>query len=255
EALELRRQRALARRGAGDFDGALADLAAIGAESPNSPSGRQAQLDWIQTKGQSGDSASAIEAYREFARAYPDDKRAPEALSRAATLLGRQGDAEATIQQQLDLGRRYPASDQAHDALFMAGWSLFRAKRLEEAGAAWDLLRQNTSGVASAQAAFWTARTLKAQGGDNTRLLGAAIEAAPDSYYGARAAELLDKLAEGTMPIGAPISGASWRAAEDWIAFWSGRPAFHLDERGYLPEVAQAGAVLRALALQEVALQ
>ncbi|HEU5100837.1 MAG TPA: transglycosylase SLT domain-containing protein [Roseiflexaceae bacterium] len=255
DALDLRRRRALALRGNGDFENALAELAAVGAESPDSPAGRQAQLDWVQTKGQSGDSAGAITGYQEFAQAYPDDERAPEALSRVATLLARQGDTEATIQQQLDLGRRYPATDQAHDALFMAGWSLFHANRLEEARGAWDLLRQNTVGAASAQAAFWAARAAGSESPEYIGLLDAAIAAAPDSYYGARAAELLDKLPAGTAPVGAPISGASWRAAEDWIASWSSMPVFHLDESGYPPEIGQNGAVLRALALQDVALQ
>jgi soluble lytic murein transglycosylase len=190
-----------------------------------------------------------------FADAYADDARAPEALSRAATLLGRQGDAEAALQQQLDLGRRYPASAQAHDALFAAGWSLFRTNRLEEARAAWDMLRQNTTGSVAAQAAFWAARTADPQSADYTSRLAAAITAAPDSYYGTRAAELLDKLPTGTVPVGSPISGASWRAAEDWIATWSGVPAFHLEERGYPPEVIGSATVQRALALQDVALQ
>jgi soluble lytic murein transglycosylase len=255
DALDLRRQRALALRGTGDFDGALAELAAIGAESPSSPAGRQAQLDWVQTKGQSGNTAGAIAGYGEFAQAYPDDERAPEALSRAATLLARQGDAEATLQQQLALGRRYPASPQAHDALFAAGWSLFRTNRLQEARAAWDLLRQNTTGTVSAQAAFWAARTADPQSAEYTSRLDAAIAAAPDSYYGARAAILLDKLPAGSVPIGAPITGASWRAAEDWIATWSGAQAFHLDERGYPPELIEHATVRRALALQDVALQ
>jgi soluble lytic murein transglycosylase len=255
QALELRRLRALALRGAGDLDRALEEFAAIGAESPNSPAGRQAQLDWVQTKGQSGDVAGAISGYREFAQAYADDERAPEALSRAATLLSRQGDAEATLQQQLDLGRRYPASDQAHDALFTAGWSLFRANRLEAARAAWDLLRQNTSGAAAAQAAFWAARATDPHSADYASRLDAAIEAAPDSYYAVRAADLLDKLPAGAAPIGAPITGASWRDAEDWIASWSGVPAFHLEARGYPPEVIGNPVVLRALALQDVDLQ
>jgi peptidoglycan lytic transglycosylase len=255
DALELRRLRALAQRGTGDLDGALEELAAIGAESPNSPAGRQAQLDWVQTNGQRGDLAGAIAGYREFAQAYADDERAPEALSRAATLLGRQGDSEATLQQQLDLGRRYPSSPQAHDALFTAGWSLFRANRLEEARAAWDVLRQNTSGAVSAQAAFWAARTADPQSADYTSRLDSAIAAAPDSYYGARAAELLDKLPTGTVPIGSPIAGASWRAAEDWISTWSGTPAFYLEERGYPLEVIDNATVRRALALQDVFLQ
>jgi soluble lytic murein transglycosylase len=255
DALELRRLRALARRGAGDLEGALAELAAVGAEAPNGQAGRQAQLDWIQTKGQAGDIAGAIEGYREFAQAYPDDQRAPEALSRAATLLGRQGDAEGVIQQQLELGHRYPTSEQAYDALFLAGWSLFRSNRPAEARGAWDLLRQNSSGVVAAQAAFWAARTIDVKSPDYAMLLDNAIAAAPDSYYGARAAELLNKLPAGAAPLGAPIAAENWRVAEDWIASWSGTPAYHLDQQGYPPDVAQAAPVLRAIALLDVDLQ
>jgi soluble lytic murein transglycosylase len=255
ESLNLRRQRALARRGAGDFAGALEELAAIGAEAPNSTAGRQAQLDWVQTRGQSGDTQAAINGYRQFAEAYSGDVNAPEALSRAAALLDRTGDAEGAIRQQLDLAQRYPASEQARDALLEAGWALFRTNRAQEARAVWDRLRQSTSGSIAAQAAFWAARTLDPQSADYASLLDAAAAAAPDSYYGARAAELRGKQAAGDAPIGAPVPGESWRAAEDWIASWSGKPAYHLDEQGYPPEVGQASMVIRAIALADVGLQ
>ncbi|MBK9710399.1 MAG: transglycosylase SLT domain-containing protein [Kouleothrix sp.] len=253
-ALELRRQRALARRATGDFAGAQQELAAVGAESPDGEAGRQAQLDWVQTKGQAGDTQGAIQGYREFAQVYPDDQRAPEALSRAAILLARLGDAEGALQQQLDLGRRYPASEPGRDGLYEAGWSLYRAGRMDEARAALDLLRRSAPGVVAAQAAFWAAHTLDPQSPDYAALLDAAAAAAPDSYYGARAAELRGTLVAGTTPVGAPIDEAAWRAAEDWLAAWSGRPAYRLAERGYPPEVAQDGAVARAIALQDVGL-
>lgn len=256
-ALDLRRQQALARRGAGDFAGALDELAAVGADSPNGAAGRQAQLDWVQTMGQSGDVQGAIDGYRAFADAYPDDPRAPEALSRAAALLDRQGDAEGAAQQQIGLGRRYPKSDQAHDALYAAGWFFFQAGRADEAQAAWEALGRNADGVAAAQGAFWAARAAQQGGHDAAArpLLERAATAAPDSYYGARAFELMGGERDGAAQLGAPISDAAWRAAEDWIASWSGAPAYHLAERGYPADVAQAGAVLRAIALQDVGLQ
>jgi soluble lytic murein transglycosylase len=254
-ALDLRRQRGLARRAAGDFTNALAELAALGAEAPNGDVGRQAQLDWVQTLGQGGDTAGAIEGYRQFAAAYPDDKRAPEALSRAAILLDRLGDAEGAIQQRLDLGRRYPSSEQGQDALYTAGWSLFHANRLDDARAALDLLRRNASGLLAAQAAFWAARTLDPGSPDYAALLDAAFAAAPDSYYGARAAELRGLPFDGAVPVGAPIAEAQWRATEDWIASWSGQPAYYVGEQGYPPDVSGAGWVARAIALRDVGLQ
>jgi soluble lytic murein transglycosylase len=252
-ALELRRLRALARRGQGEIAGALDDLAAVGAEAPDSEPGRQAQLDWIQTRGQSGDTQGAIDGYREFAAAYPNDPRAPEALRRAAVLLGRLDDVAGAAQQQLDLGQRYPGSQQAWDALYEAGWYFFHAGRMADAQLAWTT-GQTSSGAPAAQRAFWAARAAQQAGQTDAhhKLLEQAYVAAPDSYYGARAAELLGRTEEGDAPIGAPIEKAAWRAAEDWIAGWSGAPAHHADERGYPPDVAGAGSVQRAIGLQEI---
>ena len=255
DALELRRLRALAQRATGDFAGALDALAAISAEAPNSPPGRQAQLDWVQTHGQNGDTQGAIDGYRQFAAAYPDDARAPEALSRAATLLGRLNDAEGVIRQQLELGQRYPDSEQAHDALYAAAWSLFNSGRGDEARAAWETLRQHSRGVIAAQAAFWAAQTFGAGTPEHSSMLTAARDAAPDSYYAARANDLLGTPITSTVALDTPISAESWRAAEDWIASWSRQPAVHLAEQGYPPEVAQAPAVLRAIALGDAGLQ
>jgi soluble lytic murein transglycosylase len=255
DALELRRLRALAQRGTGDFASALAALAAVAAESPNSAPGRQAQLDWIQTLGQSGDTQAALDGYRQFAEAYPDDARAAEALSRAATLLVRLNAADGALNQQLELGRRYPESQQAQAALSDAGWALFRANRAAEARAAWDLLRQHASGALAAQAAFWAARTLDPHSPDYAALLDATIAAAPDSYYAARAADLRGVPPAPALTLDTPITAESWRAAEDWIAAWSGQPPFHLAEQGYPAEVARSPYVLRALALAEVGLQ
>jgi soluble lytic murein transglycosylase len=251
--LELRRLRALARRDTGDSTGALADLAAIGAESPNSEPGRQAQLDWIQTKGQSGDTQAAIDAYREFASAYPDDRRAPEALRRAAVLLSRLGDSAGAADQQLQLGQHYPNSEQAWDALYEAGWYFFRAGRLADAQLAWTWGPPG-SGLPAAQRAFWAAQASD-QADMRRKLLEQALSAAPDSYYGARAAELLGVLEEGDAQIGAPIDKDAWRAVEEWIANWSNTPAYYADQHGFPPDVAGAGPVQRAIALQQVDLQ
>ncbi len=255
DARELRRLRALARRAQGDFAGALAELAELAAATPDRPVGRQAQLDWVQTTGQGGDAAAAIEGYRQFADAYPDDSLAPEALARAAALLARQNDAEGALAQRLELGHRYPDSDQAHDALYAAGWALFNAGKNGAAYAAWDLLRQHTTGAAAAQAAFWSARAREAQSPDYTAQLNAARAAAPDSYYAARAADLLSLPISGTLPLDAPIDADSWRAAEDWIATWSRQPPLHVGTQGYAAEVARAPQLQRALALADVGLQ
>jgi soluble lytic murein transglycosylase len=113
------------------------------------------------------------------------------------------------------------------------------------------------SGAPAAQRAFWAARAAQeaGQADAHRKLLEQAYGAAPDSYYGARAAELMGLAVEGETAIGTPIGKDTWRAAEDWIAGWSDVPAYHADERGYPDDVADAGTVKRAIALQEVDLQ
>src|SRR5262249_41478222 len=139
------------------------------------------------------------------------------------------------------------------DALYEAGWYFFRAGRMADAQLAWTT-GQSDSSISTAQRAFWAARAAQQAGQADAqrKLLEQVYVAAPDSYYGARAAELLGRTEEGDAPIGVPIEKAAWRTAEDWIAGWSGAQAYHADERGYLPDVTGAGPIQRAIALQEV---
>lgn len=252
EQLELRRQRALAVRALGDYEGALAELAAIGAADPDGGTGRQAQLDWVQTIGQSGDRERAVAGYREFADAYPDDQRAPEALSRAAQLLDWLGDAEGAAQQRLDFARRYPAAPGAGQALFAAGMYYYEGGRYDEAIRVWDELRRASAGQMAAQAAYWTARALEAAGeaGSETHaeMLDAARAAAPDSYYARRVAELTDGIGAGELRLDRPLGEAEWREVEAWLASWAGAPP---DDS---QQVAADPAVQRAVALAEVGL-
>lgn len=255
-ALELRRRRAMALRATGDLAGALAELDQIRQAQPAGQAGIQAQLDWVQTRGQSGETQAAVDGYRLFAQTYPDDPRAPEALSRVVILLERLGDPEAALQQRLDLGQRYPRSEQGAQALAEAAWALYGRGQTDRARQTWDALRKATSGSVAARAAYWSGRSASPGSPERAELLNAAIAAAPVSYYAERAAELLDlPPAQGALRIGESLPENEWRAAEDWVAGWSGQPAYRLSQRGYPPEVAQAPALRRAIGLAEVGLQ
>jgi soluble lytic murein transglycosylase len=274
EALELRRLRAMALREQGDMQGALDELAAVGAAAPNSEPGRQAQLDWVQTLGQSGQTEQAIAGYRQFAEAYggpavaAPDSRVPEALARAAELLERLGDLEAALQQRVDLARRFPQSEQALGLFYGAGLQLYRGGRDAEAQAAWlaplDAAPWPPEPYEHVRAAYWAGLAAQRQG--DAQQAGAlwrrAQQALPSSYYGARAAEQL--LAHGpsaplsateaiSAPVAleAPIVEGEWRELELWAAAITGQPAYHVGERGFSPEVAQAGWLVRAQALAE----
>lgn len=253
DARELQRRRALALRAVGDFDAALAALAAISAPDPNDDTGRQAQLDWAQTCGQHGKTQAATDAYRAFAQAYPDDKRAPEALERTATLLERQGDREGAMAERLALGTRYPANEQAQDALDLAAWYFFRTNRPTAAQSAWESLSTSTSGAVSARAAFWAARATDVAGATAAAdtLIARAQQQAPDSYYGLRAAELQNTVVTASALLTATTTAAQWGAAEDWLAAWNTLP---VAAQRNPAAIRDNTAVARALALADVGL-
>ena len=244
---ELRRRRALTLRATGNVDAALNELASISAADPNGATGRQALLDLIQTRGQTGDTVTAIAAYRQFAQDYPTDINAPEALNRVAQLLERQGDSEGAIQQRLELGQRFPTSELGQSGLAAAAWHFYRNNRASAAHDAWVLLANHAKGSVAARAAYWAARTL-GPGAAANQLLDQAAQVAPNSYYGVRAAEQQHSPIEATTPLTTTTSTSEWQAAETWLAAWSNTPVTASDSAALLSN----GAVQRALALAEV---
>lgn len=244
-ASELQRLRGLALRATGDMAGALAALAEAGARDPNSEAGRQAQLDWVQTVGQSGETERAIQGYREYAAAYPDDPRAPVALDRVVQLWERLSDSEAALQARLDLGQRYPASTEGRAALHRAGLALLAAGRSDEARAAWQTLADANQGPWRARGAYWAGRTASALGDDTAAeaLFTAASAAAPDSYEGVRAAELLGGVPQGSLPIDAPITAEQWTELEAWLTTWAGEAPVPPADDGHAARAAQLARV------------
>jgi soluble lytic murein transglycosylase len=251
EALELRRQRALSQRAAAQWQPALDELAAVGAAAPDAEVGRQAQLEWAQTLGQSGAPEQAIAAYRQFADAYPEDVRAPEALRRAAELLERAGDAAGAVEQRLDLGRRFPKSEQAPAALHAAALARFQASDWQAAREAWQLIVDAAAEpLERVRAAFWAGRAAQEAGDDAaaSALFAQARALAPESYYGERAAEMIDPEPPApSVALDAPLAPSDWLALSDWVS-----ATFELGAAP--PALTQSDAVTRALALGEVGL-
>ncbi|MGB9754402.1 transglycosylase SLT domain-containing protein [Roseiflexus castenholzii] len=248
---DLLRRRALALRELGNFTAALEGFDAAIAAAGESDAGVQARLDQIQTVGQSGATESAIQGYRDFAAAWPDDPRAPEALRRAALLLDRLGNADAAAQQRIDLGRRYPALPLAQEAWFAGGLHLFVSGQTVQARQVWEELASATSGSVALRARYWAARAALATGDTDAgrAALKQIIIAAPDSYPAARARALLNRQETGALPLDAPISADDWRAVEEWLATWAGAPPPDV------PDPASDPAVQRALELDALALR
>lgn len=266
--LELRRLRAMTLRSLDNFPDALHELTLVGAISPDGEVGRQAQLDWIQTLGQSGETVRAANAYREYATTYPDDSRAPEALDRAAQLFDRLGDAEKAFFARMDLELLYPENEVSPYVLHSSAIGLFYQNRFDEALHVWQQIADGRNGFHRARALFWAARIAQQQGNDAQvqEWLSAAQEAGPDTYYGARAADVLGVFVQGDVPLDATFGDDDWDALDDWVATWSDSTIDAATGKsdtsdtsdtttlGYPMAIVQNGFVQRAIALNQVGL-
>ncbi|MBA3469003.1 MAG: transglycosylase SLT domain-containing protein [Herpetosiphonaceae bacterium] len=255
ERADARRLRALARRENSDFASAQAELQALADEQPDTPAGRQARLDAIQTRGQSGDREGALAAYRAFAESYPDDPLTPEALRRVIEMTSWSGDQIATANAQLALGQRYPWSAPGQQALHEAATYAWQTGQIEQARAAWRKLGDANIGPPRAEGYYWAARSEINLGNqdEGRRLLQAAYDASPNSYYAARAADMLQLNDQGSLAIGAPISAEAEAAGSAWIASWaSDAPTNTIDVAPYRERALELHLVdLRAESLAE----
>lgn len=175
-----------------------------------------------------GEIQEAVETYRQFVAAAPDQRRAPEALWEAAQLLA-SDDLDAAAAAYLDCQAQYPDSDYAPSALFRGGLQFYRLDELEDASAAWTALTRVYSDSASIPPAFlWLGKLNLAQGAPEAAeaAFEQASEADPSGYYGLRSADLsADPLAQPFMPVSYTLEydlSAGRAAAETWLAGWLG---------------------------------
>jgi soluble lytic murein transglycosylase len=174
-----------------------------------------------------GETDQALSTYRAFVDGAPAHPLAPQALWDAARLAERTGRGETAAATYLECQRLYPGSNVADDALFHGGLQLYRLGDLTEAADAWQTLADGYPEASSRPAALlWLGKIRLAEGEAETGrdALEAAVAAAPDQYYGLRAAELAsDASLPSPPPDDAPQQDADSRAeAEAWLADWLG---------------------------------
>lgn len=272
--LEGYRLRAMNLRGIGKYSESLDALAEIVVISPDSEPGRQARLDWIQTLGQSGETSKAADAYREYAATYPDDPRAPIALDRAAQLFERLQQYDTALQTRLDLEQRYPTNDLSPYHLHAVAFSLFQRESVQEAQNIWQRIAEGREGYLKALGSFWAARCAlhQNQSEQAEQLLEAAALASPESYYGARAIELLCPDDSKSHPactsiavqhpaiIGTPIEPLAWQTLQEWVDSWADPNIQELSSQSittthqYMAHLVQSHVISRAVGLETVGL-
>lgn len=254
QSLEVQRLKALTLRALGQPETAMEELEALAKADQTGVVGLQAKLDWIQTLGQGGAMLEAAAAYQEFAGQHPTDSRAPIALDRAAQWLERAQKIDEAVQVHLMLVQKYPQHDLATIAMNSTGAYLFRSGRFAEAEGAWEGYAMQHQGKERARAAYKAAQAAENQqrSKEAQALYAIALEAAPFSYYGARAGDFLahwPNAKEDKVALGEPLTTQDWQGLEGWVTSWAGPPALPT-----MPSAKMVGIVQRTILLEELAL-
>ncbi len=183
----------LAFRAQGDTPNALRQFNLIIQSMPQSAHWGDAWLDKADTLARSGDTEGAVQVYRQFAAEHPTHAQAPEALWQAALLLDRsQRYAEAAAAFRA-YQAAYPFGDHAGESLHRAALAAYRASDQAAALDAWQTLCATYPLSDYFQAGWlWQGKMLSATYPVSaTRMFSQAVAAAPDSFFGIRAAEAL----------------------------------------------------------------
>lgn len=234
---------------AGSLQLALDEFDLLIETHPDDPYVPGAWMAKARTLNALGQASEALETYLYVATTYADHTRAPEAMRAASALLVSQGDlaqAADLLEQMADL---YPDDAEAARARFRAGLLRYQGGDLDGARAAWQALTVWYPSDEQAQAAwFWLGKSQLGAGlvVSATEALSTAVNLAPWSYYGLRAADLMT----GQPPfwdeaVAQPFctTPQAQAEAEAWLAGWLGLDA--ATAVGELPETLRNDARLR----------
>jgi soluble lytic murein transglycosylase len=207
---------------------------------PTDPAFGQALLEQGRTKFLANDIDGAIAQYLNIGDNYGYLPEAPEALWRAGYLHGtnnRPQDSRAIFERLADA---YPDTEQARSGLFLAAASAYNLGDLAGAERLYARLATTTTGDDQAAAYLWVGR-LAAQRGDPRTAEQAyplAVSAAPDSYFAARASDLLagrDTFARPSAYTFQFDENAQIAEAENWL-----RQRFGITQEGALWPLSQS---------------
>ncbi|KXK14946.1 MAG: lytic transglycosylase [Chloroflexi bacterium OLB15] len=217
----------------------------------------QALLEQGRTRFIANDISGAIEHYLAMATNFDYLGEAPEALWRAGYLYatnGQSAEARAIFERLADT---YPDSTQAIDGLFLAATEAVNNGDTAAAERYYAELGVKTTGEQQAQALLQLGRLAQARGDGQmaATALQQATSAAPDSYFAARARDIM----EGTAPFARPSNvqfffddAALIADAENWL-----RTTFNITQEGALwplsPTIEQDPRLVRGRELWMVA--
>ncbi|HUN09655.1 MAG TPA: tetratricopeptide repeat protein [Aggregatilineales bacterium] len=189
---------------------------------PSDPLFGQALLEQGRTRFLAGEIDDAIARYQEIARTYGYLPEAAEALWRAGYLHGTNDRPVESRQIFEQLADAYPDTEQARSGLFLAAAAAYNEGDANGAERLYARLAVSTTGEDQAAAYLWVGRLAAARSDQQTAVsaLNLAIQAAPDSYYSARAQDILNGRDTFARPVGYNFTfdeTAQLAEAETWL--------------------------------------
>jgi soluble lytic murein transglycosylase len=254
---EVHLMRGRAYREIGNTQAALTSFQTIINQYTTDPLFGQALLEQGRTAFIGGDIPGAIERYLAIANTYDYLPEAAEALWRAGYLQATNGEPDKARPIFERLADTYPDAEQAADGLFLAASAAFNAGDVAAAERYYGELASKTTGEDRADALMQAGR-LALERGDTAAAMQAfqqAAESAPDSYYGARARDIITGQEAFAPPAVTTFqfdNAAEIREAENWL-----RETFDITQEGSLwalsPTLENDARIVRGRELWAVA--
>ena len=220
--------------GAGNYAEAIARLDEVIAKYPDCDCFGLAWLHKAMAQEGMGDTAAARRTYRTFARDYPDDEQAPEALWLSGRMAFDEGNQLEAAVDFMALADRFPASDRAPQALYALGIGAITKQLYGQAAPVLERLQASYPDYRWDAAAYWLGRAYAGSGNDEGARAAwqGLVERAPDIYYGvlagyalhdiamtnAAALASMDKIAGPTSRLEGDDGSQAF--AEQWLRSW-----------------------------------
>jgi soluble lytic murein transglycosylase len=212
-----------AYRAIGNDQAALIAFQTLIEQYPTDPLFGDALLERGRTAFLNGEIDEAIARYSQIADTYPAlEEAAAEALWRVGYLHGTNGRPQESREVFERLAERYPNSEQASSGLFIAASAALEAGDTASALRLYTQIAERTTGQDQASAYLQVGQLARSEGDQQAAeaAFARAIQAAPDSYYSARARDVL----AGLEPFSPPARFvfefddlADVTAAEEWL--------------------------------------
>lgn len=201
---------------------------------PTDPAFGQALLEQGRTKFLANDIDGAIQQYLRIGDNYDYLPEAAEALWRAGYLYGTNNNPTESRAVFERLAQAYPDTEQARSGLFLAASAAYAANDLAGAERLYARLATTTTGDDQATAYFWVGLLAQGRNDNRTRdeAFNLAISASPDSYFAARAGDIIAGRGSFASPQGFNFQfdeTAQIAEAENWL-----RQKFNITQTGDL---------------------